>query len=105
MKRAAILVLAIATLVLLGSPSAPLLADSHSKSVGTSNVVSPVGGSIDSGAPAGSGGGGSDEGDSDGLSGIKHQPSDQVTGAATMSAAERFFLTVNMWWRFMLWIR
>jgi hypothetical protein len=106
MKRAAILVLAIATLVLLGSPSTPLLADSpnaYKASPGPS-VVAPTGAG-DCGAPqnSGSNGGGStDQGDADGLSGMKVQPG---TGFGTQSSAERFVITVKMWWRYMLWIR
>jgi hypothetical protein len=110
MKRAAILVLAIATLVLLGSPSAPLLADSNNsptKSSAGPSVVAPPGGSIERGASEGSGtgggGGGTDQGDADGLSGLKVQPSGRSLG--TLSGPERVAFTVEMWWRFMVWIR
>jgi len=104
MKRAAILILAIATLVLLGSPSTPLLAGSGpTKSATGPSVVAPTGGSIDNGLPAGSGGGGSDQGDADGLSGMKIKPGAQ-TGFAAMTS-ERLAITATVWWRFMLFIR
>jgi len=104
MKRAAILILTIAILVLLGSPSAPLFAGStYSKSGTGASVIAPSGGSIDNGSPAGSGDGGTDQGDADGLSGLK-KPGTESLGSS-QSAAERFAITVTMWWRFMLFIR
>jgi ABC-type transport system substrate-binding protein len=105
MKRAAILILAIATLVLLGSPSTPLLAGSSpTKSTTGPSVVAPTSGSIDTGAPAsGGGGGGTDQGDADGLSGMKIKPGTQVAiGGMTPG---RLAITATVWWRFMLFIR
>jgi len=105
MKRAAILLLAIATLVLLGSPSTPLLAGSGpTKSATGPSVVTPTGGPIDAGSPSGGGGGGgTDRGDADGLSGIKITPESGTSGAVMTS--ERLAITAMMWWRFMLFIR
>jgi len=106
MKRAAILILAIATLVLLGSPSTPLLAGSSpTKSATGPSLIAPAGGPIDTGAPAsgGSGGGGSDQGDADGLSGMKIKPGTSSAFAAMVP--ERLAITATVWWRFMLFIR
>jgi hypothetical protein len=107
MKRAAIVVLAIATLVLLGSLSAPLPADSSpyiTKSGTGLGVGTPTGGGTTSGAPQGSGNGGTDQGDADGLSGMKIVP-DGRRALGSQTATERIAISVEMWWRFMLWIR
>jgi hypothetical protein len=107
MKRAAILIIAIATLVLIGYPSAPSLADSSvsintSKSSTSAGTVVVTGGSTLSGC--GEGGGGTDQGDADGLSGFKGRPpvttlQNEVAGAA------RVMVALENWWKFMLWIR
>lgn len=106
MKRAAILVLAIATLVMIVSPSAfPLAAVSTSKS-GTNapSIIAPGTGTT---GPAtttdgGSGGGGTDQGDADGLSGMKVKPGSM---SSFTTPYERVAVTMMMWWRYMLFIR
>ena len=110
MKRAAMVILAIASLVLLGSPSAPLFDHSSSyaatsKSTTGPSVVAPTGGTVDTGASAGGGGGsgGSNQGDGDGLSGLKVAPGGEPYGAG--SELQRVTVLVQMWWKFMLWIR
>ena len=106
MKRAAILILAIATLVLIGSPSTPLHADTSNttRSGSGPSVVAPGGGgTVDMGGPSGSGSGGSNEGDADGLSGLR--PPTTPKGASAMTYEDRVMITVKMLWRFMLWIR
>lgn len=112
MKRAAILVLAIATLVLIVSPSAYPLASSafptKSKTQGPS-VVAP-GSSINPGPATtsgggsgggGGGGGGTDQGDADGLSGMKVKPGSE----ANYASSGRIAITLMMWWRYMVFIR
>jgi hypothetical protein len=108
MKRAAILILAIATLVLIVSPSAYPLASTPSKS-GTNapSIVTPMSGSTDTSSPSnssgggGTGGGGTDQGDADGLSGLKIKPGTTSFSATT----DRIAITMMMWWRYMLLIR
>ena len=107
MKRAAILVLAIATLVLIVSPSAfPLAGSANATKSGTSapSVIAP-GSDITPGpsSTSGGGGGGTDQGDADGLSGLKVKPVTQTSFA--MAAADRISITMMMWWRLMLLIR
>jgi hypothetical protein len=109
MKRAAILILAIATLVLIVSPSAYPLASTPSKS-GTNapSIVTPIGGSTDTSSPStsagggGTGGGGTDQGDADGLSGMKIKPG---TSSAFNATTDRIAITMMMWWRYMVLIR
>jgi len=110
MKRAAILVLTIATLVLIVSPSTYSFASSgypaKSGSIGPS-VIAPSGSTTTTGPAASSGGGGggtggTDQGDADGLSGFKGKPG-IVSGLA--SSPERVAITLMMWWRYMVLIR
>lgn len=106
MKRAAILFIAIATLVLIGYPSAPSLADtsnpmSTSKS-GPGPVVTVPGGTVVNGS--GDTGGGSNQGDADGLSGLKGRPP-VATLTATTSGTTRVMVMLENWWKFMLWSR
>ena len=109
MKRAAILILAIATLVLIVSPSAYPLASTPSKS-GTNgpSIVTPISGSTDTHSPSnslgggGTGGGGTDQGDADGLSGLKIKPGTSSTFSVT---TDRIAITMMMWWRYMVLIR
>lgn len=106
MKRAAILIIAIATLVLVGYPSAPSLADSSNaistgKSV-SGQVVSMPGGTVLNGS--GDSGGGTNEGDADGLSGLKGRPP-VVTASESTSGASRVMVMLENWWKFMLWSR
>jgi hypothetical protein len=110
MKRAAILVLAIATLVVIVSPSAyPLAGSTHTSKSGipAPGVIAP-GPSVNPGPSAlgGSGGGtggGTDQGDADGLSGMKVKP---VTQAPTYAGtAQRIAIKMMMWWRYTILIR
>ena len=111
MKRAAIVTLAIAALVLLGSPSAPLLTDSSCQAA-TSNtsadaaVISPAGGgTVDTGGSSGSGGsGGTNRGDADGLSGLGGKWIVEVEAAPNV-AVDRVLILIGTWWRFMIGIR
>jgi hypothetical protein len=108
MKRAAIIVLAIATLVLIVSPSSYPLASTQTKTgTGAPSVVAPVGatgviGPSNSTGGGGTGGGGSDQGDADGLSGLKIKPG-TTTGFGY--ATDRIAITLMMWWRYMVLIR
>lgn len=111
MKRAAILCIATATLLLLGLPSAPLQADTQiNLKPGSSASVSPGTGPR-AGVPTqglgegggGGGGGGTDEGDADGLSGIKNRPP-LLNGSS--NRIERNSIFMELWWKFMiLWAR
>jgi hypothetical protein len=108
MKRAAIIVLAIATLVLIVSPSASLFASSSysipTKHGATGPSVAPSA-ATDTRGPSnspGGGTGGGDEGDADGLSGMKIKPVNQSSFAGT---TDRIAITLTMWWRYMLLIR
>ena len=109
MKRAAIIVLAIATLVLIGSPSAYSYASTPAKS-GTSapSIIAPIGGATDATGLSNStgggtgGGGGTDQGDADGLSGMKIKPG---TTSGFGAALPRIAITLMMWWRYMVLIR
>lgn len=107
MKRAAIIVLAIATLVLIVSPSSCPLASTPAKSgTGTPNIVAKQGPTDIFGPsqlPGGGGnGGGTDQGDADGLSGLKVKPG-TMPGSGVFT--ERVTITMMMWWRFMVLIR
>ena len=105
MKRAAILILAIATLVTIVSPSAfPLASTSYNP------TKSGTGPGIVSGATTvpgptttsgGGTGGGTDQGDADGLSGLKIKPVTQ----SSYSTVEWVTVTMMMWWRYMVLIR
>lgn len=106
MKRAALLCIATATLLLLGLPSVPLHADTqyNAKSGSPSVVVpssGPTAGPTGIGGGGGGGGGGTDEGDADGLSGLKNRPP-----AGSTSDVERNSIFLELWWKFMiLWAR
>lgn len=107
MKRAAILVLAIATLVLVVSPSTSLLAKTTKAKSGTNapSVVTPNGpGTPGPSTNSGGGGtgGGNDQGDADGLSGIKLKPGSTSGFNATTG---RVSITMMMWWRYIVFIR
>jgi hypothetical protein len=108
MKRAAIIVLAIATLVLIVLPSAYPLA-STSKSTTGPNVITTyskpavdITGPSDSPSGGGTGGGGTDQGDADGLSGLKIKPGTNNSFGIT---TDRIAITLMMWWRYMVLIR
>jgi hypothetical protein len=108
MKRAAIIVLAIATLVLIVSPSASVLARTPIQPRNSAGVTAPtVSGPLVLWGPSGTpptgapGGGGTDEGDADGLSGYKVKPAI----ATSNYSLERMAITVMMWWRYQLLIR
>lgn len=109
MKRAAILVLAIATLVLIVSPSAYSLAGSANPTkspTSAPSVIAPGSGITpgpSSTSGGGGGGGGTDQGDADGLSGLKVKPVTQTNYA--MAASDRVSITMMMWWRLMFLIR
>lgn len=112
MKRAALLCIATATLLLLGLPSAPLQADTQiNLKPGSSASVAPGTGPT-AGVPTtglgegsgGGGGGGTDEGDADGLSGIKNRP--PLVGGSSNRGSERNSIFMELWWKFMiLWAR
>jgi hypothetical protein len=106
MKRAAMLVLAIATLILIGIPDGSLYADtSSSRAVTRSHsgvYVSPWGGGEALGGPED---GGSTRGDADGLSGIKNRVVATTVGPASGSSFSRVVVSLENWVKFMLWIR
>ncbi|MDH4036380.1 MAG: hypothetical protein OEX18_03260 [Candidatus Krumholzibacteria bacterium] len=107
MKRAAIFIIVVATLVLVGYPSAPSLADTpNSVSTGKSSssgvVTIAPGGSVLSGS--GDSGGGSNEGDADGLSGLKGRPPVATSSEASAGVA-RVMMMLEQWWKFMVWSR
>jgi hypothetical protein len=105
MKRAAIFVIVVATLVLVGYPSAPSLADTSSIPIGKSSSPSSI--SIaPGGTMSGSGetGGGTDQGDADGLSGLKGRPPVATTNGASAGVA-RVMIMLEQYWKFMLWSR
>jgi hypothetical protein len=110
MKRAAIIVLAIATLVLIVLPSAYPLASTPSKSGTGPNVITTyskpavdITGPSDS--PSGGGtGGGTDQGDADGLSGLKIKPGTN-NSLGIGSTSDRVAIMLMMWWRYMVLIR
>ena len=110
MKRAAIIVLAIATLVLIVSPSASLYAStSPTKSaISGPQVAMPINGKTGvtgpyAGPGSGGGGGGTDQGDADGLSGLKVKPG--TTNNGVSYAIDRVAITLMMWWRYVVLIR
>jgi hypothetical protein len=98
------LIIAIATLVLIGYPSAPSLADSSNaisaKKGNSGTVVVSSGGTAVGGN---SEGGGSNEGDADGLSGFKGRP--PVSTVNSASGVTRVLIELQNWWKFMLWSR
>jgi len=115
MKRAAIVVLALAALVLLGSLPA-LLPDASSCHAAISNatsgpgaIVPEDGGRVEPGSSAGGNGqgGGSDQGDADGLSGYggggKFVMFQEFS--APGETVDRVFVLAGMWWKLMIWIR
>lgn len=105
MKRAAIIVLAIATLVLIVSPSATPFANTPTRSITGPSIVTPFSGQKDATgpytSPTGGGNGGTDQGDADGLSGLKVKPGALNVGAMPTRVA----ITMMMWWRYMVLIR
>lgn len=107
MKRAAIIVLAIATLVLIVSPSASPFASTPTKSGITGpSIAIPLGKEAGHGpyaGPGGGGGGGTDQGDADGLSGLKVKPG--TTNNGVSYALDRVAITMMMWWRYVVLIR
>ena len=107
MKRAAIIVLAIATLVLIVSPSASPFASTPAKSGITGpSIALPMGKEAVhgpyTGPGGGGGGGGTDQGDADGLSGLKVKPGTTNNG---VYALDRVTITMMMWWRYFVLIR
>lgn len=110
MKRAAIFILAIATLVLIVSPSAlPFSSSAYAKTtLDSPYVVTSAASPTDISGPAtsadgGTSGGGTNQGDADGLSGLKVRPSTQ--GSSLVQMPERIAITMMMWWRFMVLTR
>jgi hypothetical protein len=108
MKRAAILILTVATLVTIALPSAyPLASATYpTKSGTTPSVVAPTGpatGPATSSDGGSGGGGGSDQGDADGLSGMKVKPG--TTTSILLPSSDRVAIALMMWWRYMLLIR
>jgi len=108
MKRAAIIILAIATLVLIVSPSASPYASTPTKSGINGPVIAIPLGKDAMGGPytspgGGGGGGGTDQGDADGLSGLKVKPG--TTNNGVSYAIDRVAITLMMWWRYVVLIR
>jgi hypothetical protein len=113
MKRAAMVLVAVASLVLLGLPSVPGSDSScyASTALATAPHGVPVSGArIGAGGPAtggptgGGAGDGSNEGDADGLSGYKNAPpSGRIVGSEGVATRVRIF--AEMWWQFMTLIR
>lgn len=112
MKRAALLLLMIAALLVWVSPSA-LLPDvsscyaSPSKSTAGPAAIAPEGGG--GVEPSGnSRGGGTNQGDADGLSGMGSGGSGKVMieqGLAPSQRIERVMILVGTWWKYMIWMR
>jgi hypothetical protein len=112
MKRAAIVLLMVTALVVLVSPSG-LLPDvsscyaSPSKSTaGPAAIRTADGGAVEPGGN--SHGGGTNEGDADGLSGMGSGGSGKVMieqGLAPGQRVDRVMILVGTWWRFMIWMR
>lgn len=99
MKRAVFLCIAAAALLLIGLPSAPLQAGSQfsSTSAGGPSIIAPGGDQL---APNDGGG---NEGDADGLSGVKNRP--PIAGVA-IPETERASVFLEMWWKLMIfWAR
>jgi hypothetical protein len=110
MKRAAIIVLAIATLVLIVSPSASPYASTPTKSGITGPVTAIPLGKEAAGGPytspgGGGGGGGTDQGDADGLSGLKVKPGITNNNHGVSNGMGRVAITLMMWWRYVVLIR
>jgi len=94
MKRAALVLLMIAALLMLESPSA-LLPD-----VSSCYASRQPGG----GTP----GGGTDQGDADGLSGMGSGGSDKMIieqGLAPDQRIDRVMILLGTWWKYMIWMR
>jgi hypothetical protein len=108
MRRAAILVLVFATLVTILSPSAnPLASSIYPTKSGSSSpsVIAPRASILIGPATTGGGtGGGNDQGDADGLSGLKVKPITETSNFA-VATFERMSTTMMMWWRLMALIR
>jgi hypothetical protein len=112
MKRVAIVVLAIAALVSLGSPSVPLTdvsscyASTSKATTGAAAIAPSTGGGDETAGPSGNGGtGGSNQGDADGLSGFRGTPTIQTEFGAQGYTVDRVLMLVGMWWKLMIWIR
>jgi len=112
MKRAAIIVLAIATLVLIVLPSAYPLASTPAKSgtsgpsvITTYSKPANITGPSTTPGGGGAGGGGTDQGDADGLSGLKVKPGNSTNSFGIGSTTDRIAITLMMWWRYMVLIR
>jgi hypothetical protein len=112
MKRAAIIVLAIATLVLIVLPSAYPLASTSKSTTGPNVITTYSKPAVDitgpsnspSGGGTGGGGGGTDQGDADGLSGLKIKPGTNDSFGIGITT-DRIAITLMMWWRYMVLIR
>lgn len=113
MKRAVIGFM-VAALVLLVSPSA-LLPDTSScyaspstSTAGPATISPGDAGGVSPGGPNGTRGGGNNEGDADGLSGMGSGGSGKVIVQQELAASrysDRVMILVGTWWRFMIWIR
>jgi len=109
MKRAAMVVFTIAILVLVGAFSAPVLQDSSCYAATYSSgakVASGSGGTagdgtINTGECGGGSGGGENQGDADGLSGLKVPDGRRASGADPA----RIWVVVELWAKFMVWVR
>lgn len=111
MKRAAFFIIAIAALMLLGSPSIPVPDGSScyaSTAKTSAGAVSSGGTQVGADTPLGSGegSGGTDQGDADGVSGMKLAPGGRNPPKDSYSATiNRVAVLVEMWWKLMIWIR
>ena len=103
MKRAVYLCIVAAALLLFVLPSTPPQARSQfdSSSASGPSVIAPGGDQMDGSLSPGSGGG-ENEGDADGLSGVKNR--EKI--ADRSPEARRASVFLEMWWRLMaLWAR
>jgi len=96
MKRAAMLFVVFA-LLLVGYPSGSTLAGAAAS---PNAAATGTGDSEKDGAPGGGGGtGGQNEGDADGLGGIKHR------SPGLYGDGDDIRLVLRTWWKFLVWLK
>lgn len=112
MKRAAFVIIAIAALMLLGSPSVPVpdgsscYASATNTSAGSGAILTGGGQTGEGSSGSGNGSGGADQGDADGVSGLKLAPGGRVPPKDSYSVTiNRVAVLVEMWWKLMISIR
>ena len=97
MKRAAMLFAVVFALLLVGYPSGSTLAGSAAS---PNAAVTGTGDIEKDAAPGGGGGtGGENEGDADGLGGIKRR------SPGLYGEGEDFRLVLRTWWKFLVWLK